>query len=746
MAFTLKDFTLHDDGIELADGTVMPFAQFDEEYDYDGDDLGVAYMPDASTFRLWAPTALSVTLDLYSDSRRADAPLTRSVPMRRWQGQEAGVWSLTVPEDLKGWAYDYRLDFGRGRTSVSPDPYATAAVINGHRSVVLDPQSVEVADFARMPAFSTRPTDAIIAELSVRDATISPSSGVKPGWRGKFLGLTEHGTHTAAGSPTGLDYLADLGITHVQLMPIYDFASVDEARPLSDDNYNWGYDPLNWNVPEGSLATDPADPACRIREAKLMVRALHKAGLRVVMDVVYNHVYSLESHPLALTVPGYFFRTKDGVLTSHSRCGNDFASERPMARKYLLDSIRYWLTNFRLDGFRFDIMGLIDVDTMNAVRDLLDSVDPTMLCYGEGWDHGADLPESMMTVQSQAFRLDNREGRRTNTDSTVGFFNDSLRDAVKGQSWAGFFDGPGFASGQKGTERLVAYNLLGCQPTQDREILRALPAPTHYADASQVQQYVQIHDGMTLFDKIATSLGYGVERGEDGRLVRLTGERSVRHLAGADLDRVARMAKIAEAAAVLAQGVPEIELGQEFLSSKDGEGNSYNTSDTMNAVDWDRQDQEILSDCVTFMRSLFALRARVAAFRRSSYRRINSHSSVLTAADGLIAWQVWDNIATFTVILNANDAWTAVPALPDGVYGRVAFDSTIDDALLTGASDAGSAPAHRLTRVSVHHLPEESQVPGFDLSHARPVSVSGTFRVPPLSVTILSSAPQVSAR
>lgn len=730
-------FSLHDEGIEMADGTVMPFSQFDAAYDYDGDDLGVSYMPDASTFRLWAPTAQAVDLRLYRDSHREDAPLSGKYPMNRGS---KGVWSLTVPQNLKNWAYDFKLDFGNGRIACSPDPYATAAVVNGHRSVVLDPQSVEVHDFGRMPAFSARPTDAIVAELSVRDATISPTSGVKPAWRGKFLGLTQHGTHNAAGAKTGLDYLSDLGITHVQLMPIFDFQSVDESRPLSDDNYNWGYDPLNWNVPEGSLSTDPTDPACRIREAKLMVRALHKAGLRVVMDVVFNHVYSLDSHPLALTVPGYFFRTKNGHLTSHSRCGNDFASERPMARKYILDSIRYWLTNFQLDGFRFDIMGLIDNVTMNRVRDLLDSVDPTMLCYGEGWDHGADLPDKLMTIQSQAYRLDNREGRRTNTDSTVGFFNDSLRDVIKGPSWAGTYNGKGFCSGKKGTERLVAYNLLGCQPTKDKEILNSLPKPIHYADASQVQQYVQIHDGMTLFDKIATSLGLGVTHAADGTIRPLTGSKSVRNLSGAKLDRVARMAKIADAAAILAQGVPEIELGQEFLSSKDGEGNSYNTSDTMNAIDWDRQNQPIIGECVTFMRSLFALRSRVAAFRRSSYRRINSHSSILRASDGVVAWQVWDNSATFTVILNANNEWTALHELPDGVYGRIAFDSTIDEALLSGPVQE---TPHILDHVSTTgRKVEESQVPGFDLSRTRPISVKGAMTVPPISVTILSSGPQ----
>lgn len=735
----MAEQAFHDDGIEMADGTVMPFDQFDAQYDYDGDDLGATYMPDATTFRLWAPTARTVTLNLYEDSHRVDAPVSTTMPLTR---ADKGVWSLTVPRNLKEWAYDYTLDFGNGRTSTSPDPYAHAAVVNGHRSVVLDPQSVEIADFTRMPAFSTRPTDAIIAELSVRDATMSPTSGVKEEWRGKFLGLTEHGTRTAAGSKTGLDYLSELGITHVQLMPIYDFESVDETRPLSDDNYNWGYDPLNWNVPEGSLSTDPTDPACRIREAKLMIRELHRAGLRVVMDVVYNHVYSLDSHPLALTVPGYFFRTKDNELTSHSRCGNDFASERPMARKYILDSLKYWLSNFRLDGFRFDIMGLIDVETMKQVRTLLDSVDPTMLCYGEGWDHGADLPEEQLSVQSQAYRLDNREGRGTNSDSTVGFFNDSLRDVVKGRSWKGCFDDRGFVSGKKGTERLVAYNLLGCQPTKDEEILTSLPKPIHYADASQVHQYVQIHDGMTLFDKIATSLGYGVEKNADGTITALEGDKSVRHLSGADLDRVARMAKIADAAAVLAQGVPEIELGQEFLCSKDGNGNSYNTSDAMNAVEWDRQDEPILSDCVSFMRALFALRSRISAFRRSSFDRINSHSSILCADMGVVAWQVWDNSATFTVILNTNDTWTAVTQLPDGVYGRVAFDSTIDESLLSEAKKT----SHVLDHISTTgRRVEESQIPGLDLSRTRPVSVKGALTVPPISVTILSSAPQVSA-
>lgn len=704
-------------GKDVLDGGTIRSDEFDRLYAYDGDDLGATYSPAATTFKLWAPTASTVTLNLYASDRSADAPLKSSLAMDRG---DRGVWSARVESDLRDTAYDFTLSFPDGTVNRSPDPYAHAAVINGHRSVVLSPEETRIDDFTRMPAFSALATDARIAEISVRDTTMSPTSGVSPEHRGKFLGLIERGTRNPSGKPTGLDYLAGLGLTHVQIMPMYDFESVDESRPMSDDNYNWGYDPLNYNVPEGSFSTDPSDPACRIRECKEMVRGLHKAGLRVVMDVVFNHVYSLETHPLALTVPGYFFRVKDGKLTSHSFCGNDLATERAMARKYIVDSIDYWAREYLLDGFRFDIMGLIDNGTMNAVRRRMDQIDPTMLSYGEGWDMHADLPDERMTIQTQAFRVDNQGGRGDRSGSTVGYFNDSLRDALKGNSWNGDLDGKGFVSGEPGLENLIAYNLLGAQPTSDKEILSSFGSgvSVQYADASQVQQYAEIHDGMTLFDKIALSLGYG--RSKDGTAA--TGARSVRHLSGERLEEVARMAKIADAAVVFAQGVPEIQLGQEFLRSKDGDGNSYKAGDTENALDWTLLDDPVRASVVEFVRGLLLLRAHIPAFRYSSFSDINANATVLRISDGVVAWKVKDTEASFVVVLNASRTKQTVSAIPDGVYSQLVTDSTVTPAIF-GKGEGQDGDSGDWTP-----------------NLATPIAVQGSLEVPAMSVTVIAAS------
>lgn len=706
-------------GKDVLDGSYVRSDEFDRLYAYDGSDLGVTYSPDGSVFKLWAPTASSVTINIYASDRSADAPLKRSVPLKR---AEKGVWSVSLPSDMRDTAYDYTLTFPDGTSHHSPDPYARAAVINGHRSVVLAPEETAISDFRRLPPFSSLATDARIAEISIRDTTMSPSSGVTPSLRGKYLGLIQKGTHTPSGKPTALDYMVNLGITHVQIMPFYDFQSVDESAPASNSNYNWGYDPLNYNVPEGSFCTDPTDPAVRIRECKQMIRGLHDAGLRVVMDVVFNHVYSLESSPLALTVPGYYFRYKDGKLTSHSFCGNDVASERAMARKYIVDSIDYWTREFKLDGFRFDIMGLIDNTTMNAVRQRLDQIDPTMLCYGEGWDMHADLPDDEMTIQTQAYRVDNQEGRGDRSGSTIGFFNDSLRDSLKGTSWDGDIAGRGFVSGAPDCEKIIAYNILGAQPTEDKDITSSFDQDKskRYADASQVQQYAEIHDGMTLFDKIALSLGYGV--GSDGKPA--AGKASVRHLSGTELTRVDRMARLADAAVILAQGVPEIQLGQEFLRSKGGNGNSYKSGDSVNALDWSSLDNPVKAGSAAFVRGLFCLRSHIPAFRYSSFKSINKHSTVLKMSDHVVAWTVSDAEASFVVVLNAAEQSQKITGLQDGVYSVLVKDSHVDPAILGGQN--GSI---------------DTWIPNL----AMPIVVRGSLTVPALSVTVLAGSQFASA-
>lgn len=609
-------------------GAVVRTDEFDRRFFYDGNDLGATYAADATSFALWAPTAASVEVVTFIDSSSASAPERDSVPMT----YDRGVWRATIQGDIDGTAYIYRVTFANGMVNDSPDPYATAAVVNGHRSVVLAPERVTIDGFARMEPFGG-PEDAIIAETHVRDFSISPTSGVSKDHRGRFLGMVEPGTVNSCGRPTTLDYVRELGITHLQLQPIFDFASVDEAAALSDDNYNWGYDPYNYNVPEGSFATDPANPASRIVEAKRMIRGLHEAGLRVIMDVVYNHVFDAADHPFQLTVPGYYFRYRaDGTLSSDSCCGNDVASERLMVRQYIVHSVQYWAQQYGLDGFRFDLMGLIDIPTMQQIRETLDAIDPSMIIVGEGWQMCTTLPASMMATQGNAAQLNTER-------STISFFNDSMRDALKGSALNDHERG--FISGVHGLEGVVLDNMLGAQHI----------AP--YASARQVVQYAEIHDNMTLYDKLAFTLP---DDSESVRMQRLM---------------------LANAAIMMAHGVAEFQLGQEFGRTKHGDGNSYRSGDRVNAIDWDRMNNPTYGQGVEDMRRLIVQRRQTPQLREWDYNVIARTTDVMYAQDGVVAYATLcddfgDNApqAQLITALNANESTVEVHE-PDGELARI---------------------------------------------------------------------------
>lgn len=587
----------------IADSVVRT-EEFDRAMYYDGDDLGCRYAKDGTTFVLWAPTAVNVRVVFFTSSCHADNSELESFPMY----YHRGVWRVSVEGDWNRTAYVYRLEFADGTQHDSADPYATAAVINGERSVVLDPEEISIGDFNRMPAF---PADEqpVIAETHVRDFSKDASSGIAEQYRGTYLGLVQRGSVNAYGDPTCLDHVVEMGITHLQLQPIFDFSSVDERKPLDDENYNWGYDPFNYNVPEGSFSTDACDPACRITETKRMVRALHDAGVRVIMDVVYNHVHDAARHPFQLTVPGYYFRYTDkGTLTNDSRCGNDVASERLMVRKYIVHSVRFWATRYRMDGFRFDLMGLIDLETMRQIRDMLDEIDPSIIVLGEGWDMCTTLPPEDMATQDNAARLNTPR-------STVSFFNDSMRDALKGSV---FIPGEcGYVNGQPGMEPLVLENMLGARNVHD------------YANAGQVIQYAEIHDNMTLYDKLAASVP---EDDEETRLRRLM---------------------LANAAVMLAFGIPEMQVGQEFARTKGGDDNSFRSGDRVNALDWNRMSEQPYAEAVHHMRELIALRKSIPELRETDYARIEEMAHVLASEDDVVAYTVEDTRRIVVMALNA---------------------------------------------------------------------------------------------
>ncbi|KFJ07279.1 Amylopullulanase [Bifidobacterium thermophilum] len=631
-------------------GAIVRTDDFDKTYAYDGDDLGATWTKSKTTFKVWAPTATGVDLVVYKSDTSADAEQDYTSPMTKG---DKGVWSVAVDGDLKDTAYQYRLTFADGTVNYSPDPYATAAVVNGKRSVVLSDAEKSIKDFDRMPSFGSS-SNAVIAETHIRDLTMNANSGVSEANRGKYLGVVEEGTTNPQGKATGLDYLKQLGITHVQIQPMFDYASVDETKTLDDNNYNWGYDPENYNVPEGSYSSNASDPSTRIVEAKEMINGLHKNGLRVIMDVVYNHVADASTNPFNLTVPGYYFRyNADGSMVNNSGCGNDTASERAMMRKYIVDSVTYWAKNYNVDGFRFDLMGLEDLETMKAVRAALDKIDPGIIIVGEGWDMNTTMDKSKMSIQPNAYELDNTGSNGTKTGSTVSFFNDSIRDGLKGSVFSD--TDTGFISGKKDQEKLILHNMLGC-PYDTSEGATTCwngNAQDHYQTAAQVVQYAEIHDNPTLYDKLVKSVP------NDDEATRT------------------KRAELADAVVFLSQGISEIQLGQEFLRTKNGEGNSYKSGDSVNAIDWDRLDDANYGASAKYVKGLIALRKKIAAFRMSSYDQIAQNTKVLQDKDGVVAYQIKDNDGTYVVILNANETDTKVSGLTAGNYKLLVADGTV---------------------------------------------------------------------
>ncbi|MFU0524872.1 type I pullulanase [Gardnerella pickettii] len=596
--------------------------EFDQKYAYAGDDLGAVVKDGSTTFKLWAPTATKVELVTYkSTDEKAQEDKTQDLTLGTEAGK-LGVWSITTDDAKAGTAYTYKVHFADGTVNNSPDPYAKAAVRNGMRSVVFGGNMSKPVD--RMASFAKRPTDATIAEMNIRDFSIHESSGVSEKKRGKYLGVIESDAKKD-GKPTGFDYLKSLGITHVQIMPMYDFGSVNEAGDLSyvDTNskdkphQNWGYDPINYNVPEGSYASDSANPATRIAELKQMVDGLHKAGLRVIMDVVYNHVYNAEKNAFGQTVPGYYFRyNDDGSLSNRSGCGNDTASERKMMRKYIVDSVKYWAKEYGIDGFRFDLMGLIDLETMKEVREAVHGIDPNSIILGEGWDM-SQLPYANRTIQPNAYKLADNNG--------VAFFNDSFRDAVKGQGDDGV---AGFVSGNRGSDNLVMQNLYGCQPGN------ASCTGRRYANAGQTVQYVEAHDNLNLYDKLKKSLPNDTEENLKKRVM------------------------LANSLVMFAHGMPFFELGQEFLRSKNSNANSYNAGDGDNSVKWDLVKTN--EDAVEYFKALIKLRNEIPALRDSEYSDVNKNMHWIKSSDGINAFSVDSNNKTYVFIFNANSSESTV--------------------------------------------------------------------------------------
>lgn len=605
--------------------TLFENVPFHRENYYTGP-LGPDYAPGGTCLRLWAPTAEAVTVTLYhkgdGGAVLGTEPLVRGAH---------GVWSIWLPGEQHGRYYTFAVTVN-GITRETGDPYARAAGVNGVRSMIVDLARTAPSGWERDVRPNIPPAQRAVWEVSVRDFSQDAASGVRPAWRGKYMAFTQQGTtlHGDGIHPTCLNYLKRLGVKYVQLMPIFDFGSVDEAKPLLRQ-YNWGYDPTNFNVPEGSYSTDPTRGEVRIRECREMIAALHAAGIGVVMDVVYNHTYRTEN-PLNNTVPYYFFRQNpDGSFSNGSGCGNEFASERPMARRYLIDSILYWAKEYHIDGFRFDLMGLYDAESINAVRAALDSLPGgrDILLYGEPWQGGA----------SQLHRYEANKANLAMLNERVGIFCDDTRDAIKG----GCFDArePGYVEGKPGSFWDIGAAVAAwCR--SDR-------LPPHAP--SQIVSYVSAHDNFTLWDKL---LCVRYEKPE------FTARDSV----------ALAQNRLAAGIYLTSFGLPFMQAGEEFARTKKGVGNSYRSSPALNRLDWNRAEQ--YHALVDYYRGLLALRA---AFPRlgSTDRHAPEALQFFALEQPLVGWTlpaVWGDGAAWSalcVFYNPTDT-TCTVSLPAGQW------------------------------------------------------------------------------
>lgn len=615
---------------------------YDKYPSYYGSDLELVYTPEQSVFTLWAPSADRVRLNLYASGEGGD-------PEEQVEMEKAGygTWRIHIDRDLKGSFYTFQIEKNGKWLNETPGIWAKAVGINGNRAAVIDwnetnPEGWESDRSPELKMYS----DIILYELHHRDFSIAPDSGIEN--KGKFLALTETGTKTPEGEATGLDHLKELGVTHIHILPSFDFATVDETR-LDENHYNWGYDPKNYNVPDGSYSTDPANPVVRIREFKEMVKSLHQNGFRIVLDVVYNHTASTDHSNFDLTVPGYFYRQNaDGSYSNASGCGNETASEREMVRHYIIESVKFWAREYHIDGFRFDLMGIHDIETMNRLRSELLEIDPTIFVYGEGWVAAdSPLPFEQRAVKENVGQM---EG--------IGVFNDEFRDGLKGST----FDEqePGYASGNiNGHFEPVKYGIVGGtdHPQVDYGGLLYCNAP--YAGApSQMINFVSCHDGYTLVDKLKLSV-----QGD--------------HAA----DELIPIDKLVHTVLLTAQGIPFIRSGEEIMQDKQGEPNSYKSSDSINRIDWSLKAKN--REVFDFIRGLIALRKAHPAFRIPTVEGLQQWLRFMDTGDsGVIAYTLGeyannDEWKEILVAYNGNRHEAEI-GIPEGEWNVVCRNGQID--------------------------------------------------------------------
>ena len=620
---------------ETAMSSFYSSEEFEAQYTYAGDDLGAVWSAESTTFRVWAPTADAVAVNLYASGTPGTGDLLEQIPMT---ADVNGTWVATKTGDLNGVYYTYQVEIG-GKTDEACDPYARTTGVNGKRAMVIDLDSTDPEGWAEDadPHYGKNVTDAVIYELHVRDLSSDASSGIAN--TGKFLGLIEEGTVNSQGVPTGLDHMKALGITHLHLLPSYDYASVDETDPEAP--FNWGYDPVNYNVPEGSYSTDPYNGEVRVKEMKQMIKGLHDNGISVVLDVVYNHVYNAGDFCFNRIVPGYFSRISDeGVYSNGSYCGNDTASERAMVRKYIVDSVKYWADEYHMDGFRFDLVGLIDTETINQVVEEVHKTHPNVIFYGEGWTMSTQMTKAGYTMTTQP-----------NSTQVPGFafFSDTIRDALRGPVSNNRENA--FLAGKGGYTSAIRDAFMG--------------KATWCKSPTQTVNYASCHDNMTLFDRLVTSCPDSTE------------------------EELIRMNNLAAAVYMTSQGIPFVHAGEEMLRSKpmwNGgfDDNSYKSSDKVNSLKWDNLNDAKYQDVVDYYTGLIAFRKAHPALRMTDAAEVETK---ITGMPGLDFNVVACHIAAgangeeneIVAIFNPRRSETTV-TLPEGEWN-----------ICINAQDAGTA-------------------------------------------------------
>ena len=591
------------------------------------------YSPESTGFSFLGcpPKGKKVVLRLYNEPL-GGKPL-KTVKMKYW---EWGGWTADVKGDWKGKFYTFDISGDKKNPRETPGVFATAVGVNGKRGAIIDMAETNPAGWEqdKRPALKS-PAGLVIYEMHFRDFSVSPTSGLKN--KGKFLALTE---------PKAIDYLKSLGVNAIHILPSFDYASVDETR-LNVPQYNWGYDPLNYNVPEGSYSTNPYDPTCRIREFKQMVQALHKAGIRVILDVVYNHTFDLNNSNFQLTWPNAYYRfNADGTPSNGSGCGNETASDQPIMRAFMKQSVKYWIDEYHIDGFRFDLMGVHDIETMNEIREMVNGIDPSIYIYGEGWSAGqCAYPTEKLAVKANTKQLHG-----------IGAFCDDMRDALRGP----FSDDHkgGFLAGIPGLEESLKFGIAGCIDHPQIDMSKVNYSKEAWAnDPTQMISYVSCHDDMCLVDRLHASIpGIG-----DEELIRLD--------------------QLAQTAVFTSQGVPFILSGEEMLRNKKGVHNSFNSPDSINELDWTNLQR--YPQVFAYYKNLIQLRKNHPAFRLGKAELVRQHLRFLEAPECVVAFELhdlqgidpWQNII---VVLNGSKESKSV-TIPAGDYRVVACDGSIDE-------------------------------------------------------------------